>query len=117
MSSTLPERLRLLRGVQSQFDFARKLGVKQTSYSGWETRGKDPGASVIAKISTKLGISADWILGLVDDAQTPFGVSRIPQEVEEKINQIKILESEITRLKGENAGLRHALEVVTHTSK
>lgn len=117
MSSTLPERLRLLRGAQSQFDFAHKLGLKQTSYSGWESGGRDPGASVIATISTKFGISADWILGLVDDPQTPLGVSRIPKDVQEKINQINILESEITRLKGENAGLRHALEVVTHIKK
>lgn len=48
MKKVLSSRLRDLRGALSQTEFARKIGVKQTSYSGWESGAKVPAATVAA---------------------------------------------------------------------
>lgn len=117
MVSLFQERLRLLRGALSQSDFSQKIGFKQTTYSGWETGGKDPGASALMKISNKLGVSADWLLGLVNDPSSENAITRSSMEVKEMQNKIDALEAEITRLKGENAGLRHAIEVLSNIKK
>lgn len=113
MEKSFSARIRALRGAMSQTTFARKFGVKQTTYSGWEQGIKEPSFKMIAKMALDLDISADWLLGLSDDRTGKVTTIADPQQ------SIKIaaLESEITRLKGENAGLRHALEVVTHIKK
>lgn len=71
MKNILPDRLRALRGAQSQTDFALKIGVKQTSYSSWERGIKDPAAQTIAQIASTFGVSADWLLGLSDAPPSP----------------------------------------------
>lgn len=69
MKNLLAARLRELRGVESQADFAAKIGVKQTSYSSWERGIKDPLAQTIVLIANTLGVSADWLLGLSDERE------------------------------------------------
>ena len=64
MKNTLANRLRELRGVQSQTEFAAKIGVNQTSYSSWERGSKDPAAQTLAKIASTFGVTTDWLLGL-----------------------------------------------------
>lgn len=64
MKNTLANRLRELRGVQSQTEFAAKIGVNQTSYSSWERGSKDPAAQTLAKIASTFGVTSDWLLGL-----------------------------------------------------
>ena len=66
MSKNLSERLRELRGNESQEAFAKRIGTKQTSYSSWERGEKDPSASAIVLIASRLGVSSDWLLGLSD---------------------------------------------------
>ena len=66
MKNTLANRLRELRGVQSQTEFAAKIGVNQTSYSSWERGSKDPAAQTLAKIASTFGVTSDWLLGLSD---------------------------------------------------
>lgn len=66
MKNTLANRLRELRGVQSQTEFAAKIGVNQTSYSSWERGSKDPAAQTLAKIASTFGVTTDWLLGLSD---------------------------------------------------
>ena len=64
MKNTLANRLRELRGIQSQTEFAAKIGVNQTSYSSWERGSKDPAAQTLAKIASTFGVTSDWLLGL-----------------------------------------------------
>ena len=63
----IQDRLRELRGNLSQSEFSKKIGVSQTSYSGWETAGKDPVSSAIELIARACHVSSDWLLGLTDD--------------------------------------------------
>lgn len=106
MKNSLGSRLRELRGVSSQSEFSRKIGVKQTSYSCWESDLKVPAATVIAKISSTLGVSSDWILGVTDDRAghcAPTGDS-------DKSRRVVELERELERLRAEISGLKYALD-------
>lgn len=110
MEKNFTTRLRELRGFVNQTNFARKFGVKQTTYSCWEMGTREPPIKMLTKIISDSNISADWLLGLSDDRNGKISTTPDPT-LSAKIAE---LETEITRLKGENAGLRHALEVVTH---
>lgn len=112
MKKVLGARLRQLRGTLSQSEFARKIGVKQTSYSGWESELKVPAATVIAQIATTIGVSADWILGVTDDRDAPIGGAVEAERVSVLRENNENLRCEIERLRGENAGLRYAIESI-----
>ena len=70
MKKVLSVKLRQLRGVESQAAFAKKIGVKQVTYSTWERGSSEPSASAIAAIALACGVSADWLLG-VDSCAPP----------------------------------------------
>ena len=61
---TFGDRLESLRGGDSQKVFARKLGVPLTSYTNWISGTSSPKMEYIVMLCTKLGVSADWLLGL-----------------------------------------------------
>ena len=61
---TFGDRLESLRGSDSQKVFARKLGVPLTSYTNWICGTSTPKMEYIIMLCTKLGVSADWLLGL-----------------------------------------------------
>ena len=105
MKKVLASRLRDLRGALSQPEFARKIGVKQTSYSGWESGSKVPAATVIAQIATTIGVSADWILGVVDSRGGPGSGSCAVQRIAD-------LEKKCEDLEVRNRALIDALEAV-----
>ena len=64
MENNIGMRLKDLRGERSQRAFADMIGCSQTSYSGWEVQGKEPGANAIRLICLSCGVSADWLLGI-----------------------------------------------------
>ena len=57
------ERLRTLRGKQSQGAFAKMCGVPQSSVAQWEL-GASPSARKLLNVCQATGVSADWLLGL-----------------------------------------------------
>ena len=61
---TFGDRLESLRGEDSQKVFAHKLGVPLTSYTNWISGTSSPKMEYIVMLCTKLGVSADWLLGL-----------------------------------------------------
>lgn len=62
----LPEALKQIRGSLSQAKFSAQIGLKQTTYSAWETGKKEPSLSVLAGIAKHFGVTTDWLLGLSD---------------------------------------------------
>lgn len=62
--SVLSENLRLLRGSQSQTDFAIALGMKYQQYARYEKGENTPSADIIANICRHHNVSSDWLLGL-----------------------------------------------------
>lgn len=45
-------------------DFANHIGVKYTTYNGYETGAREPGSDFLMLISTKFDVSIDYLLGL-----------------------------------------------------
>lgn len=63
---TFSERLRSIRGKESQTSFAKKLGLTQVSYGRYEIGTREPDLKTLCRMGTILGVSADWLLGLDD---------------------------------------------------
>ena len=80
---TFGDRLESLRGKDSQRDFARKLGVPLTSYTNWVCGTSTPKMEYIIMLCTKLGVSADWLLGL--SASPPTQPSRKVDDLKKAI--------------------------------
>ena len=64
MIKTFSEKLLELRGDLSQLEFARKIGVKQSSYNYWERGIKEPSYSIIKPICEACKCSPSWLLGM-----------------------------------------------------
>lgn len=63
----LADRLRGLRGTESQTAFAARFGLKQAIYSHYETGRKKPSLEVLVDMARKLGATTDYLLGLSDE--------------------------------------------------
>lgn len=77
MKKDFCERLRELRGPLSQGNFAQSIGIKQTTYSAWETGRSEPPIDMICAISAKFMVTSDWLLGL--DGQPPQTTADTPR--------------------------------------
>lgn len=60
--STLGERIRKLRGAETQEEFAARVGIAKGSVGGYENDKNLPSADVIQKICLKNDISSEWLL-------------------------------------------------------
>ncbi len=72
----LADRLRGLRGTESQTEFAARFGLKQAIYSHYETGRKKPSLEVLMQMAVVLGATTDYLLGLSDDP--PRSTARFP---------------------------------------
>lgn len=65
------DRLRLARVARdiSQEDLANAIGIEQSQVTRYEGGKRDPSPEVIVRIARELEVTADWLLGLVDDPQ------------------------------------------------
>ena len=67
----LGARIRSARTVAglSQPELARRVGTTQSQIWAWEAEQKMPRLDSLALVATELGVSADWLLGLVEDGE------------------------------------------------
>lgn len=63
MKKEFCDRLKALRGGMSQTEFAKKIGTKQTTYSGWETGMREPDLTTLCVIAETMGTSPNELLG------------------------------------------------------
>ncbi|MBA4543819.1 MULTISPECIES: helix-turn-helix transcriptional regulator [Thermoactinomyces] len=70
----------------NQKDLAKKIGVKPTTYSNWETDVALPRAEELKKLSNVLGVSIDYLLGVTDDPRGKIDVSDIALILEKEEN-------------------------------
>lgn len=64
MKKSFRERLEELQGERTQKEFAKALGIPLNTYTNWLLHSRRPTMDAIISICTKLGESADWLLGL-----------------------------------------------------
>lgn len=84
------ERLRTLRGNQSQAKMAEQFGVKQVTYSTWENNTRSPDITTVCNIAITFGVTTDWLLGLQTDSQQQEGRRSIPPRLTDRLDEIKI---------------------------
>ena len=75
----LADRLRGLRGTESQTAFAARFGLKQAIYSHYETGRKKPSLEVLVDMAITLGATTDYLLGLSDEP--PLRPTVSPREI------------------------------------
>lgn len=64
MEKSFGEKLRDLRGTQSQAAIAAVFGIAQQTYGGWEKDQRKPDLTELCSICVHYAVSADWLLGL-----------------------------------------------------
>lgn len=63
-------RLRILRGTRSQMEMAAFVGdITQAAWAQWEMGARQPKLDVFAHLCKRLGVHADWLLGIDDSPQ------------------------------------------------
>lgn len=65
--------------------FAEIIGIKYTTYYGYESGTREPGSQTVTKICNYFGCTADYLLGLSDDPKGYFDekeTSPAPAEAE-----------------------------------
>lgn len=66
---TFSERLRELRGAESQASFAASIGVNRVQYAKYESGQNSPSIELLKRIcEAHDGVTADWLLGLPKSA-------------------------------------------------
>ena len=111
--STLSDRLRELRGRQSQRQMAEALGIKYQAWDRYDKGKVTPGADILQQICRVHACSADWLLGLTEErggasADATAATRRMISPFADA--RVSALEKEVTRLQGMVAGLKFALD-------
>ncbi len=60
-AANLGDRLRYLRGEETQEEFSERLAVSRSSLASWETGRTKPRRKVLREISLKLGVSESFL--------------------------------------------------------
>ena len=76
--SVLSERLKELRGWQSQAAMAQPLGIVYQQWAKYERGESAPGAELLARICRVHSCSADWLLGLKERGSAAVKVTNSP---------------------------------------
>lgn len=118
MKKSFCERLRDLRGEDSQAIIAKKLGLSQQSYARYETGVVLPGLEQLHHICCVLKISADWLLGLSDDRSSGSLASptiptcpdcqRRDDQIDELFAQLRVTRAELEKKVGNSVSPKHS---------
>lgn len=66
--STFSERLKILRGAESQASFATAIDVNRVQYAKYEKGTNSPSVDILERICRIHAVSADWLLGLKENS-------------------------------------------------
>ncbi len=80
--SVFSDRLRTLRGELKQAEFARRVGIAQNTYNRYESGERIPDIEVLVRLAARLGVSADWLLGLDSKDAVPAAAALPDQDTE-----------------------------------
>lgn len=61
-STTLGERIKILRGTVPQRQFAQALGIPQTTLANYETNKSELSISMIRLLTRRYGVNTDWLV-------------------------------------------------------
>lgn len=101
-SSSIGERIKYLRGPQSQRDFAIIVDINKSSLGRYERGESYPDAVDLQKLCVKLNVAPDWLL---------FGGERQIYQKKSKKKLLKAGNSLLTRRLAEESMARHEQEL------
>lgn len=83
--TTLPKRLRAARARSglTLVALSERTGVHSRVLSFYESGEREPRAAALAAIAACLGVSVDWLLGLVDEPSDLHAADRLVPGVED----------------------------------
>ena len=67
----------------SQYSFANKFGIAQSTVGNWEAGKRQPDFATLQKLADFFGVSTDYLLGRTDEAEnkkTPVGKTEVSDE-------------------------------------
>lgn len=82
------KKARTNRGL-SQKDVAEAIGVAKSTYSLYESGGREPNVQTIKKLADILNVSADELLGIDEEPQTIAAHFDGDEYTEEELDKIK----------------------------
>lgn len=94
----LPERLKMLRGSTSQAAFSQSIGVKQQTYSNWETGRSDAPLGWLAGLAKHFGVTTDWLLGVTDSRGPGIAVTATDHSIAASNSTVRSDSAETARL-------------------
>lgn len=62
------EKLKQLRGTESQASFAQDIGINRVQYAKYEKGANSPSVEILERICRIHAVSADWLLGLKENS-------------------------------------------------
>ena len=110
MRRNFGDRLRELRSGNSQAQIANVFGIRQTTYSSWETGTSKPDINEISNIAQYYKVSTDWLLGLTEKQPSPTTPTKPCPECSQKDEIITALSKS---LENANASIRDLTSTVT----
>lgn len=71
----------------SQKELALSLGIKPTTFNGYETGAHDPKSEILSKIALKCDTTVDYLLGITDNPMKTKDKKIAPTESEDEQKQ------------------------------
>lgn len=105
------ERLRALRGTRSQAEMAAFVGMNgQASWAQWEIGARQPKLDMFAHLCKRLGVTADWLLGLSDETppvkpSIDDQLTTLKAQIVETAKSMESIMAQISNLEKERAAL------------
>lgn len=108
-------RINMCRGAYSVSEFAVKVGFPPQTVDNYLSERRKLSVQFLIAVCTNCSVSSDWLLGFSDvrrGTAAPPSNPELQSQLVNKDAEIAMLKSEVTRLNGENLGLRYALEAL-----
>ena len=81
--STLGERIKQIRALETQEEFGLRIGVTQRAVVNYETQGRIPKKTILRKICEQYAVDEHWLLTGEGEAKIPtVGDSNVSDEIQ-----------------------------------
>lgn len=100
----------------SQKDFAASIGIRQTTYNGYETGAREPKSDFWITVAEKYGVTIDYLMGFSNDPhRTSSGKKITPLYSSEAMKIAKDFDTLDSHGQSAVRGLKTALSSVAET--
>lgn len=94
---SIGDRIRQIRGSQSQASFAESLGIAQRTLAHYEKNNRTPNTEFAVSLAQKYNVSFDWLLTGVETAQSDSEARELDQPAQADCPNCKVLTDELRR--------------------